>query len=195
MPRRLLICLLPFLVAAALPACSPQRPTFHGADITGSTYGQVWHLLDGTGKTRTLADYRGEVLLVYFGYTHCPDICPATLGNLRTTLGQLGERSSQVRVLFITVDAENDTPLALQTYLLPFGPRFTGLSGSEAALADAARDFKAYAAKKSSAAAGSSFEHAGFVYALDRKGAARILYGPESTPEDITADVRRLLTE
>ena len=190
---------LPRLVAALvagllLAACSPNQLPFKGADITGSGYGQTWKLIDGTGQQRGVTDYQGKVLLVYFGFTHCPDICPATLGHLKDVLRLLGDKADQTQVLFVTVDAENDTPTALAKYLESFGPHFTGLSGSAAALEAAAKDFRVYA-KNTSAGQGVAFEHAGFVYALDRQGKPRVLYGPETPPQDIASDVSRLLSQ
>ena len=174
-----------------LGACQSSSRPFHGADLGGAQYGQTWTLIDGNGKNRTLGDYRGEVLLVYFGFTHCPDVCPLTLGHLQSALTSLGAEQDRARVLFITVDAENETPAAMRDYLMPFGPRFTGLSGNAEALSAAAKDFKVYAARKGTA----SFEHAGFIFAFDPKGRARVLSGPEVPPADIAADVLRLLRE
>jgi len=176
-------------LAALTPACTPATPPFHGADLSGADYGQHWQLTDSEGQSRSLADYRGQVLLIYFGFTHCPDICPVTLGHLRDTVKTLGPAAEQVRVLFVTVDAEHDTPAVLHDYLRNFGPRFTGLTGSTAALAAAAKDFKVYAEKKGEV----GFEHAGFVYALDRQGKPRVLYGPDASAGDIAEDVQRLL--
>ncbi|MDE3010412.1 MAG: SCO family protein [Pseudomonadota bacterium] len=187
LPRQLVLA-----GALLLAACQPASPPFHGADISGAEYGQKWQLNDTEGKPRTLADYHGQVLLVYFGFTHCPDICPVTLGHLQSALQQLGPAAEQVRVLFVTVDAENDTVAALHDYLAHFGPRFIGLTGSADALAAAARDFRVYAQKLGSDK-GIAFEHAGFVYALDRQGKPRVLYGPEVPAQDISADLKRLL--
>jgi protein SCO1/2 len=178
-----------------LAGCQPPSAPFHGADLTGAEYGQHWQLIDDRGKPRTLTDYRGQVLLVYFGFTHCPDVCPATLAHLHSALDLLGADGGQVRALFVTVDADADTPAALHAYLAPFGTQFTGLTGSAEALAAAAKDFKVYAARKADGSTGGSFEHAGFVYALDGKGRPRVLYDPSSTPQDMADDVRRLLKE
>lgn len=178
------------LTVGLAAACTPATPPFHGADLSGASYGQQWALIDSDQQPRSLANYQGQVLLIYFGFIHCPDICPVTLGHLRDTLQVLGPQADQVRVLFVTVDAEHDTPAALHEYLSGFGPRFTGLTGSAAALAAAAKDFKVYAEKKGEV----NFEHAGFVYAMDRQGKPRILFGPDATPRDMAEDVRRLLS-
>lgn len=177
-----------------LAACQPAGPPWHGADLSGADYGQKWALTDDDGKPRTLADYRGKVVLVYFGFTHCPDICPQTLGHLRDVLAILGPGADDVRVLFVTVDAEHDTPEVLHNYVKAIDRRFIGLSGSAPALELAARDFKVYARKKADAP-GISFEHAGFVYALDRQGKPRVLFGPEVGAQDMAADTARLLKE
>ena len=185
---------LVLLCALGLAACHPAVVPFQGVDIQGAGYGQKWALQDQDGQPRTLADYRGKVLLFYFGFTQCPDICPVTLGHLKSTMGLLGAEATQVRTLFVTVDPDADTAPVLKAYLAGFGPGFVGLTGSPAALDAAAKDFRVYAKRKGEAA-NAGFEHAGFVYVLDRKGAPRLLYGPEATPAAMAADLKRLLAE
>lgn len=191
--RQWFMRLVPFALALTVFACSSDVRPFHGVDITGASYGQQWRLQDQDKASRSAQDYRGTWLLVYFGFTQCPDVCPLTLSHLRTALTGLGKDASQVRVLFVTVDAENDTPEVMKTYLEPFGTRFTGLTGDAKALDLAAKDFRVYAARKQNGAPGGAFEHAGFVYLLDPQGKPRLLYGPDATPENVAEDLRRLI--
>lgn len=180
-------------LALALAACS--RPVhWHGADLEGAGYGQAWELTDSDGKPSHLQDYHGQVVLIYFGYTRCPDMCPMTLGHLRDTLAKLDPAEArQVRVLFVTVDPEHDTPAVMREYVANFGPRFTGLTGSQAAVDGAAKAFKVFAEKKGDAQ-GAPFEHAGFVFALDRTGQTRVLYGPDTPAADMATDIKLLLS-
>lgn len=171
-------------------ACTPAPPAWHGTDLTGAPYGQAWHLVDQDGHARTQADYRGQVALVYFGFTHCPDVCPTTLNHLKQALARLTPaQQGAVRVLFVTVD-EADTPPVLKAWLAGYGPAFQGLTGNQAALETAAKDFRVYAQRQAS---GAGFEHAGFVYALDPAGHPRVLYAPDADPAGIAADVTGLL--
>lgn len=180
-------------LGAGLSACERRAPlALHGVDISGAPYGQHWRLQDQTGAERSPADFRGLIQLFYFGFTQCPDICPATLGHLRQTLTLLGPAANEVRVLFVTVDGQTDRPAVLQEYLKPFGAAFIGLTGSDSALQDVAKDFRVYARRKEG---GAGFEHAGFVYAFDRSNRPRVLYGPDATPQAMADDIRLLLKD
>ncbi len=185
--------LLAVTAALLLSACQPESTPYFGVDIKGAGYGQQWALIDQNGQPRTPADFRGKLQLFYFGFTQCPDICPVTLGHLKSALTLLGPQRDQVRALFVTVDAVTDTPAVLKSYLAGFGPDFIGLTGTQTALAAAAKDFRVYSKRKEGS--GASFEHAGFVYLLDRTGAPRLLYGPEATPAGMASDFKRLLVE
>ncbi len=123
------------LVAFALAGCSGSGPSFRNTDITGADYGRDFTLADHTGKTRTLADFRGKVVVMFFGYTRCPDVCPTTLAELKAVKEQLGEDGKKLQVLFVTVDPERDTRKLLADYVPAFDPSFLGLYGDSAAIA------------------------------------------------------------
>ncbi|HYT15329.1 MAG TPA: SCO family protein, partial [Burkholderiales bacterium] len=110
--------------ALALAGCNASGPSFKNADITGADYGKDFALTDHTGKKRTLADFRAKVVVVFFGYTRCPDVCPTTLAELRAVKEQLGEDGKKLQVLFVTVDPERDTPKLLANYVPAFDPSF-----------------------------------------------------------------------
>src|SRR4030095_6112122 len=113
-----------------------------GSDVTGSSFGRDFALTDADGKARTLADYRGKAVVVFFGYTQCPDVCPTTLVTLAEAMKKLGADADRVQVLFVTVDPERDTPALLSQYVPAFDPRFVGLSGDAAATERVAKEFK-----------------------------------------------------
>lgn len=132
----------------ALAACS-DKPAFKNLDITGSkSFGTDFSLTDHTGKRRTLEDFRGKVVVMFFGYTHCPDVCPTTLAELRAVMDTLGKDADRVQVLFVTVDPERDTQDLLAKYVPAFDPRFIGLRpANETELKKVASDFKVFYSK------------------------------------------------
>jgi protein SCO1 len=115
------------LVVLALAACqpAPQAPTFQATDITGAAFARDFKLTDHHGQVRELADFRGKVVAVFFGYVHCPDVCPTTLSDFARALEQLGAGAEQVQVIFVTVDPERDTPEVLKTFVPPSIPAFS----------------------------------------------------------------------
>ncbi len=130
--------------AFALAGCSGSGPSFKNTDITGADYGRDFALTDHTGKARTLADFRGKAVVMFFGYTRCPDVCPTTLAELKTVKEQLGEDGKRLQVLFVTVDPERDTQKLLASYVPAFDPSFLGLYGDSAATAKVAKDFRVF---------------------------------------------------
>src|SRR5436309_1738954 len=116
---------------------SPANTAFKNTDVTGLDYAKDFALTDHTGKLRTLADFKGKAVVVFFGYTQCPDVCPTTLSDLAAATRQLGEAANRVQVLFVTVDPERDTPALLRSYVPAFNPTFLGLYGDAAATAAA----------------------------------------------------------
>jgi len=125
--------------AFALAGCGGSGPSFKNTDITGADYGRDFALTDHTGKARTLADFRGKAVVMFFGYTRCPDVCPTTLAELKTVREQLGEDGKRLQVLFVTVDPERDTQKLLASYVPAFDPSFLGLYGDSAATARSQR--------------------------------------------------------
>lgn len=181
--------------ALALAACSgPPAPTFHATDITGAEYGRTLALTDHNGKPRTLDDFRGKVVTVFFGYTQCPDVCPTTLTTMSEVMRRLGPDADRVQVLFVTVDPERDTQALLANYVPAFDPRFLGLHGSLDETAAVAKDFRTFY-QKSGDTDGPNYtvDHAAGTYIFDPQGRARLYVKHGETAENITADIRVLL--
>jgi protein SCO1/2 len=179
-------------LAAALAACDAGGPKFKSTDITGADYGRTLELTDHTGKPRHLEDFRGKAVVLFFGFTHCPDVCPTTLVEVSNALKSLGPDADRVQVLFVTVDPERDTADALKNYVTAFDPRFLGLRGDLAATQRAAKEFKVYFEKRKS---GDSYsvDHSGQSYVIDPQGRLRLLVRPDRIGEDLAADLRTLL--
>lgn len=181
------------LAAAALLGCTGSGPSFKNTDITGADYGKELTLTDHTGKTRTLSDFRGKVVVVFFGYTHCPDVCPTTLAELKVAREQLGDDGKRVQVLFVTVDPERDTRELLAIYVPAFDPSFLGLYGDAAATARVAKEFKVFYQKAPGKTPGSyTVDHTSGSYVFDPQGRLRLLVRPGNVP-NLVADLRILL--
>ena len=181
------------LLAAALAACN-AGPAFKSTDITGVDYGKSLDLIDHNGKPRHLEDFRGKAVVLFFGYTHCPDVCPTTLADAAQALKALGPEADRVQVLFVTVDPARDTPEVLAKYVTAFDPRFLGLYGDAEATKRAAREFKIYYEKRPESAPGSySMDHSSQTYVIDPQGRLRLLVRTERIAEDLPADLRTLL--
>lgn len=181
------------LLVALLAACS-EPPRFHSTDVTGADWGKEVALTDHNGQARKLADFRGKAVVLFFGYTQCPDICPTTLSGMRDAMSQLGKEAERVQVLFVTVDPERDTQQLLAEYVPWFHPSFLGLWGDMEATATVARDFKVFFVKQPGTTEGSySIDHAAGSYAFDPQGRLRLVIRHGETPENIAADLRLLL--
>ena len=170
------------------------KSPFKSIDVTGAPMGGELRLTDHNGKPRTLADFRGKVVLVNFGYTQCPDVCPTTLADLASAMKKLGADASQVQVLFVTVDPKRDKPELLKQYLPAFDPTFLGLYGDQAATKKVEGDFKIYAAERPGKTPDSyTVDHAAQTFAFDKQGKLRLVMGYGMAPEAIASDVRILL--
>ena len=183
------------LLLIGLSACSP-KPEFKNIDITGSTaFGKDFSLIDPEGKVRTLADFKGKVVVMFFGYTQCPDICPTTLTEMQQVMTLLGPQSDKVQVLFVTVDPERDTAAILKQYVPSFDPRFLGLRpADEAALEKVAKDFKIYYKKVPGTSPGSyTMDHTAGSYAFDPQGRLRLYIKHAQGPETLAHDLKELL--
>ncbi len=190
--RRFLIA----LASLALAACGAGGPQFEASDVTGSSFGHDFALKDPDGRPRTLADFRGKAVVVFFGYTQCPDVCPATLATLAETMKRLGADANRVQVLFITVDPERDTPALLKQYVPAFDPRFLGLWGDEEATARAAREFKIIYQKVPGTTPGSyTMDHSAGSYVFDPQGRLRLYVANGQGPGVFTHDLRELLKQ
>jgi protein SCO1/2 len=181
------------LVLGACGRLGGNTTPFQGADITGSDIGTHLRLRDTGGAERTLADYRGKAVVVVFGFTHCPDVCPTTLANLAATMRQLGADAVQVQVLFVTIDPRRDTPPLLQQYVGAFDPHFIGLTGDEAAVQRTVKDFKLYVEQRPLGNGDYTVDHSAQVFAFDRQGRVRLVIPQTSSPEAIASDLHLLL--
>lgn len=178
-----------------LTACQPQNATsFIGTDLTGTQFGKPLSLTDHTGQPRTMDDFKGKVVVLFFGYTHCPDVCPTTMSDLKQTMKLLGNKANDVQVLFVTVDPERDTQEVLTQFVPSFDPRFIGLRGSVAEVAANMAEYKVYAAKVSEPGkTGYTMDHSAGLYVFDKQGSPRIYLGYGQKPADIAHDLQQLL--
>ncbi len=172
----------------------PGKTPFNGIDVTGSHAGVGFSLKDPEGRVRTLAEFRGKVVAVFFGYTQCPDVCPTTLSDLAHALQALGPDAARVQVIFITVDPKRDTAELLKNYVPAFNPTFIGLRGTSAETAKVTQDFKIYAAERSGKTPGTyTMDHSAQTMVFDREGRLRLMFPYGAPPEKIAADLRILL--
>lgn len=163
------------LAAALLAACGRSGPAFRSTDITGAEWAREFSLTDHGGKPRTLADFRGKVVVLFFGYTQCPDVCPTTLAELKSVVEGLGEEGKRVQVLFVTVDPERDTQALLAQYVPAFHPSFVGLRGNADQLARTAKEFKVFFQKvPGSKPDNYSVDHTAGSYVFDPEGRIRL---------------------
>lgn len=185
-----------FLLSLGLVACSPPAPTFKSADISGVPWGGDFTLTAHTGKPVKVSDFTGKVVVMFFGYTHCPDVFAPTLVKLDQAVKRLGADASQVQVLFITVDPAHDTVAQLAGFVPKFNPSFIGLTGSEAQIAAVASDYKVAYAKNPKAKPGEILvDHATGILVKDKQGKVRLLVKNDVSVADLEHDVRLLLRE
>lgn len=182
------------LLLLSLAACTKSDPPFLLQNITGLMPKLEFTLTDQDNKDVSAENFRGQVVLLYFGYTECPDACPTTLAMLRQALQSLGSRAAGVRVLFVSVDPQRDTAPVLKRYVAAFGPQFVGLRGDDSALNALTRRYRvAYHREKPGADGYYSVDHSSAVFVFDRTGQPRLLAGSTSKAETISSDLRRLL--
>ena len=182
-------------VAALLAGCdsSPKASAFQLTDITGAQFARDFQLIDHNGKPRTIADFKGKVVAIFFGYTRCPDACPTTMGELALVMKELGTDAERLQVLFITVDPERDTPEVLSRYVPAFHPSFLGLYGDAEATARTAKEFRIVYQKQPLKDGGYSVDHSAGSYLYDTSGRVRLFaqYGQGAQP--LLHDIRLLL--
>lgn len=187
------LCLGAMLGAAlAVAGCNPDTPHFSSIDVTGADFGKELSLLDVDGRPRTLADYRGSIVLLFFGFTQCPDVCPTTLSRAQQVKKLLGSDASRLQVIFVTVDPERDTPEVLREYMNAFDPTFVGLHGDEAATKQAAEAFKVFY-RKVPTGGSYTMDHTAISYVLDTQGRLRLAVQHTAKAEDIARDIQTLL--
>jgi len=171
------------------------RDTSHGAagTLLGSAIGGPFQLVDQNGRTVTNTQLEGKWLLVYFGYTHCPDACPTALNNIALALADLGAKREEVRPVFITVDPQRDTPQAMKDYVAAFDAPILALTGTAAEVAQAANNYRVYYAKHPEPGGDYSMDHTSVIYVMDPKGRFTASFSGEDPPEQIAERLRKLL--
>jgi protein SCO1 len=199
--KRLHIGLLMLATAALLAGCdrlpgAAQKASFKAVDITGAEYARELSLTDTDGKARTLADFKGKVTLVFFGYTQCPDVCPTTLAELAAVKRELGKDGDRVQGVFVSVDPQRDTPEVLKAYMASFDPGFVALRGTPEEIKAAARNFKVFYAQVPGKTEGSyTVDHTAGSYVFDAQGKVRLFVRYGSGAEALVHDLKLLLAE
>lgn len=174
---------------------TPANTAFKNTDVTGLGYASDFALTDHAGKQRTLADFKGKAVLVFFGFMNCPDVCPTTMAEMAGVMKDLGQDADRVQVLFITVDPERDTPELLAKYVPAFDPRFLGLTGDKAAIEKVAKDFRVFYQKSPGKEPGSySMDHTAGSYVFDPQGRVRLFVRHGQGGEPIAHDLKVLLS-
>ena len=184
------------LVVLSLVGCGPPQPAFKNTDVTGADCCKDFRLTDHNGKTRTLTDFRGKAVVMFFGYTQCPDVCPTTMSEMKAVLQQLGADAQRVQVLFVTVDPERDTRELLASYVPAFDPNFLGLYGDSDATAKMAKEFRVYYRKQAGPTPTSyTVDHTAGSYVFDPQGRVRLFVRHGDGGANLVADLRTLLKQ
>lgn len=182
------------LAVSFFSGCGPQQPTFRNTDVTGADCCTDFRLTGHDGKPRTLADFRGKVVVMFFGYTQCPDVCPTTLMELKAALQQLDGDAGRVQALFVTLDPERDTRELLAAYVPAFDPRFLGLYGDAEATARTAKDFRVFFRKQPGTTPDNyTVDHTAGSYVFDPQGRVRLFIRHGDGGANLIADLRALL--
>jgi len=184
------------LLGLVLAGCGLPKPGFKSSDITGSDCCRDFRLTDQNGKTRTLADFRGKAVVIFFGYTQCPDVCPTTMADLKWVRQQLGADAQRVQVLFVTLDPERDTRALLAQYVAAFDPSFLGLYGDVETTAKTAREFRVFYQKQPGPTPDSyTLDHTAGSYVFDPEGRVRLFVHYGDPEGNLVADLRTLLRQ
>lgn len=181
-------------VSLLLSGCQKDAPQFKNTDITGASFARELSLTDQFGKVRTLADFKGKAVVIFFGYTQCPDVCPTTMVELAKVMKSLGKDAERVQVLFVTIDPERDTQDLLAAYVPNFDPRFLALRGDAAQTAKVAQEFKVVYQKAAGKSADTyTMDHTAASYIFDPQGRVRLFVQYGQKTDAITHDLRLLL--
>lgn len=192
MQRRSL--LLAMTGTSLLAACSPDKPQFRAIDITGAEYARDFQLTDHNGQPRSIKDFAGKVVVVFFGFTQCPDVCPTALAELAEVKRTLGKDGDRLQGIFVTVDPERDTPEVLKGYMANFDPEFLALRGTPEQLAAMAKDFKVYYKKVEGKTPTSyTMDHSAGSFVYDTQGRIRLYTRYGSGAQALADDIRLLL--
>lgn len=188
------ICLVLAGAIGTFSACTPQQPVFSSIDVTGAGYAKGFALTDHNGQARQLSDYAGKVVVLFFGYTQCPDVCPTTMTELAEVKKALGKDGERLQGLFITVDPARDTAELLKAYMSNFDPSFVALRPAPETLAALAKDYKIYFKKVEGKTPTSyTMDHSAGSYVYDTQGRLRLFTRYGSGPKPLTEDIRQLL--
>jgi protein SCO1/2 len=188
--------LLASALAPLLVACGETKPQFKAIDVTGAEYARDFQLTDHDGRPRTLKDFRGKAVVVFFGYTHCPDVCPTTLAEIAEAKRLLGPDGAKVVGVFVTVDPQRDTPEMLKAYMANFGPDFVALRGTPEQLAAVAKEYKIYYKKVDGKTPDSyTMDHSAGSYVYDPQGRVRLYTRYGTGPEALASDLKILLKD
>lgn len=186
--------LLALASAAVLPACMESKPQFKSVDLTGADYAKDFSLPDTEGRARSIKDFKGKAVVVFFGYTQCPDVCPTTMAELAQAKKLLGAQGDKVQGIFITVDPERDTPQVLKSYMANFDPGFVALRGTPEQVAATAKDFKVYFKKVEGKSAGTyTMDHSAASFVYDPEGRLRLYTRYGSGAQALADDLKLLL--
>lgn len=186
------------ILVAGLAACGRPGggPDFKAIDITGADYAKTLELSDADGRPRTLADFKGKVAVIFFGYTQCPDVCPTTMAELAQVKKMLGAEGALVQAVFVTVDPARDTAEVLKAYVASFGPDFIALRGTPDEIKAAAKQFKVFYAKVPGKTESSyTMDHTAGSYVFDTQGRVRLFTRYGTGAEALASDLRRLLSD
>lgn len=188
--------LLASALAPLLVACGQTKPQFKAIDVTGAEYARDFQLSDHDGRPRTLKDFHGKAVVVFFGYTHCPDVCPTTLSEIAEAKRLLGPDGAKVVGVFVTVDPQRDTPEMLKAYMANFGPDFVALRGTPDQLAAVAKEYKIYYKKVDGKTPDSyTMDHSAGSYVYDPQGRVRLYTRYGTGPEALASDLKILLKD
>lgn len=189
-----ILCLV--VVVSFLAACKPaaEASKFVATDITGADFEQTFSLTDHTGKPRTMADFKGKTVALFFGYTHCPDVCPTTMSDLKQTMKLLGSKADEVQVLFVTLDPERDTQEVLAKFVPSFDKRFIGLRGTNEQIAATAKSFKIFVSKvETKGERDYTIDHSAGMYVFDKTGKIRLYVDYGEGPADMANDIKQIM--
>lgn len=188
--------LLSAVAASALAACSEKKPQFNAIDLTGADYAKDFHVPDADGRMRSLADFKGKLVALFFGYTQCPDVCPTTMAELAEAKKLLGPQGDKLQVVFVTVDPERDTPQVLKGYMGNFDPTFVALRPTPEQLAGVAKDFKVYYKKvEGNTPTSYTMDHSAATYIYDTQGQLRLYARYGAGPQALASDFKQLLAQ
>jgi protein SCO1 len=182
--------------ATLMAAGCSNPPAFHGIDITGADYASGFDLVDHNGQPRTLDDFKGQVVVVFFGFTQCPDVCPTSMAEMAQARALLGEQGQRMQGLFVSVDPERDTPEIMREYMASFDDSFLALYTDLDKLPELAKSFKVYYKKVDGPTPTSySMDHSAGSYVFDTQGRIRLYHRYNSGAEGLASDLKRLLAE